>query len=134
MSRVSFLMCPFCVRGLLTNATTDLGALAKPMRTSETGRSWLGCRGRRGRGEPLGNSCRVDTTRDVELAEDVRDVGARCLGADDELGGDLSIRIAAAEQLEYLALTRGQPQRVRLGRGAVSILRSKPHEVEPGAL
>jgi hypothetical protein len=52
------------------------------------------------------------------------------LRADDELGGDLPIRVAAGEQLEHFALACGESQRARLGRATVSILRSKADEVE----
>ena len=46
-----------------------------------------------------------------ELAEDVGDVQARGLGADEQALGDLPVRQPLADQLEHLGLARGEAER-----------------------
>jgi hypothetical protein len=59
---------------------------------------------------------RLEPAVDVELAQDVRDMGARCFHADRELRGDLAVRVAAGQQLEHFVLSRRQAQRVPVVR------------------
>jgi hypothetical protein len=79
-SRVSFLMCPFCVRALLTNTTTDQG-FGETDKAVDTGRSWLGWRGRRGQGESLRDPRGDCSVFCATAAAAARDEGSGCSGS-----------------------------------------------------
>src|SRR3954462_1559205 len=67
---------------------------------------------------PLGPQRRLRPVRQVELAEDPRQVRLDGLLADLQAAGDQLVRQALDERVEHLALTRREArQRVRLGAG-----------------
>ena len=57
----------------------------------------------------------LDAVGCTELAEDVGDVDARRLGADEQFGTDLAIRAAFVHESQDLEFPVGQPERGRLG-------------------
>src|SRR4051794_4631499 len=50
----------------------------------------------------------LGSVAEVELGEEVGDVGLDGRFADDELGGDLGVGVAAGDEFEHLELARGQ--------------------------
>ncbi len=64
----------------------------------------------------------------AELAEDVGDVQARGLGADEQPLGDLPVRQPLADQLEHLGLAGGQAERGQRRRIALAALRRRGAE------
>src|SRR4051794_29335251 len=69
--------------------------------------------------EPLGAAGRLDAVVHAELAEDVVEVGAHRLLADEQPLGDLPVGEAVHQQLEHVRLARGEQlvrRRCRLGR------------------
>jgi hypothetical protein len=58
------------------------------------------------RREAVRDRGRLEPARRVELAQDVRDVHARGLDADRELGGDLAVGEAACDEGQHLRLVR----------------------------
>jgi Glycosyl transferase family 2 len=65
--------------------------------------------------EPVGDGRGLRAGADVELGEDARDVDARGLLGHVELRSDLPVGRALGEQLQHLALARGQAERVLVG-------------------
>src|SRR5690242_3957128 len=86
------------------------------------------------RGEAVGDRGCLEPVRRPELAQDVRDVDAGGLDADDERRGDLAVRVATGDQVQDLRLARGQAE--DLPRAALCLgergLRGR--EIEPRAL
>src|SRR5215213_6089649 len=79
------------------------------------------CRPRRsvglGEPEPDGDGGGLDTSRNVQLVEDLADVNADGLLADEQVLADLAVRPPLREQRQNLPLPTGQTERVRLVRG-----------------
>jgi hypothetical protein len=67
-----------------------------------------GCGVRLSRGEAVGDRGRFAPVWRVEFAQDVRDVHAGGLDADDERGGDLAVGEAAGDERQHLRLARRQ--------------------------
>src|SRR5215213_11712754 len=57
---------------------------------------------------PPGDRGGLGATSGAELREDVRDVHAHRLGADEQLPGDLAVAATLSDQAEDLGLPRGQ--------------------------
>ncbi len=66
---------------------------------------------------------------EAELAEDVADVGLDGPLAENEGGGDLSVRLAPADERRHVALARGQPAEGLLGSLARCERRGRGNEV-----
>ena len=62
------------------------------------------------RGEAVGDRGRLEPVRRAELAQDVRDVDAGRLDADDERRGDLAVRVAAGDEGQDLRLAWRQAE------------------------
>ena len=73
------------------------------------------CRGGLGHAQPDRDGSRLDPARDPELGEDVADVDADGLLADEQALADLAVRPALGDQGEHLALAVGQAEGVAPG-------------------
>src|SRR5262245_8688271 len=67
--------------------------------------------------EPPGRRRRLGAGGDAELGQDIEDVDAGGLGADEQGAADLAVALAGGDQRENLGLARGQPDRRRGGWG-----------------
>ena len=85
-----------------------------------------GCCSHRGRGYAGVSKVETETARrgrglaavrDIELAEDVRDVHARGLGRDEQLVGDLAVGAALGDEREHVELARGETETVAADGG-----------------
>ena len=75
---------------------------------------------------------RLAPVGNVELAEDVRDVDAGGLDADDERRRDLPIRVAPGDERQDFRFARGQPE--DLLEAVVSFVRLRRREIEASTL
>ena len=82
---------------------------------------------------PVGDRCRFSTVRRAELVQDVRDVDACRLGADDERRGDLAVGVAAGDEIQNLGLACGETE--DLFQALLSVgRRARAPRDRPGAL
>ena len=90
--------------------------------------------GERGRGDAVGDRGGLEPVRHIEFLQDVRDVDAGCLGADDERGGDLAVRVAAGDEPENLGLAWCQAESLLESPWCVWRFGLRWRQVEPRAL
>src|SRR5262245_57529957 len=84
--------------------------------------------------DPVGDRGCFTSVRCVEFAQDVRNVDAGCLDADDEVRRDLAVRVATGDEGQDLRLARCQAESLLQASPSVGLLVLRGGEIEPRAL